>query len=51
MNWQLQVDLRTLDYLARQSVAAYVAETRKAVTIYNDLASAVPVAELFHSTC
>jgi hypothetical protein len=47
----VQVDPRTLDYLAGRSVAAHVAETREAVKIYNDLAEAVPVAGLFHSTC
>jgi hypothetical protein len=51
MNWRLQVGPRTLDYLAGRSVAAHVAETREAVKIYNDLAEAVPVAGLFHSTC
>ena len=51
MNRRLQVDQRTLDYLAERSVAAHVAETREAVKIYNDLAEAVPVAGLFHSAC
>jgi hypothetical protein len=51
MNWRLQVGPRTLDYLAGRSVAAHVAETREAVKIYNDLAEAVPVAGLFHSSC
>jgi len=51
MNRRLQVDPRTLDYLARQSVTARTAETREAVRIYNDLAQDTPVAGLFHSTC
>jgi len=51
MNRRLQVDPRTLDYLAERSIAAHVAETREAVKIYNDLAGSVPVAGLFHSTC
>ena len=51
MNRRLQVDPRTLDYLAGRSVAAHLAETREAVKIYNDLAEAAPVAGLFHSTC
>jgi hypothetical protein len=51
MNRRLQVDPRTLDYLAGQSVAAHTAETREAVRIYNDLARDTPVAGLFHSTC
>jgi hypothetical protein len=51
MNRRLQVDPRTLDYLAGRSAAAHAAETREAVKIYNDLAEGVPVAGLFHSTC
>ena len=51
MNRRLQVDPRTLDYLARRSVTARTAETREAVRIYNDLAQDTPVAGLFHSTC
>jgi len=51
MNRRLQVDPRTLDYLAERSIAAHVAETREAVKIYNDLAGSVPVAGLFHTTC
>ena len=48
---RLQVDPRTLEFLAARSVAAQVAETREAVRIYNDLADRAPVAGLFHSTC
>ncbi len=51
MNRRLQVDPRTLDYLAERSIAAHAAETREAVKIYNDLAEGAPVAGLFHSTC
>jgi len=51
MNRRLQVDPRTLDYLAGQSVTAHTAETREAVRIYNKLAQDTPVAGLFHSTC
>jgi hypothetical protein len=51
MNGRLQVDPRTLDYLAGQSVTAHTAETREAVRIYNKLAQDTPVAGLFHSTC
>ena len=51
MNRRLQVDPRTLDYLARRSVTVHAAETREAVRIYNDLARDVPVGGLFHSTC
>ena len=48
---RLQVDPRTLEFLAARSVAVQVAEMREAVRIYNDLADRAPVAELFHSTC
>ncbi len=51
MNRRLQVDPRTLDYLAERSIAAHATETREAVKIYNDLAEGAPVAGLFHSTC
>ena len=51
MNRRLQVDPRTLDYLAGRSVTVHAAETREAVRIYNDLAQDAPVAGLFHSTC
>jgi hypothetical protein len=50
MNRRLQVDPRTLDYLAGRSIATHVAETREAVKIYNDRADGIPVAGLFHST-
>ena len=51
MNRRLQVDPRTLDYLAGRSIAAHAGKTREAVKIYNDLAEGAPVAGLFHSTC
>ena len=51
MDKRLQVDPATLEYLERQSVEAHVAGTLEAVRIYNELAGAVPVAGLFHSTC
>lgn len=51
MDKRLQVDPATLAYLERQSVNVHVAETLEAVQIYNELAGAVPVAGLFHSTC
>lgn len=51
VNRRLQVDPRTLNYLAGRSIAAHAAETREAVKIYNDPAEGAPVAGLFHSTC
>ena len=51
MDKRLQVDPATLEYLQRQSVEVHVAETPQAVQVYNELASTVPVAGLFHSTC
>jgi hypothetical protein len=51
MELQLQVDPRTLTFLAEQGVAVHVAETTEAVRIYNDLAATQPVGGLFHSTC
>ena len=50
MDKRLQVDPATLEYLERQAVAVHVAGTLEAVQIYNELAGAVPVAGLFHST-
>jgi hypothetical protein len=50
MNRRLQVDPRTLDYLAGRSAAAHVAETREAVKIHHDLAEGAPVAGLFRLT-
>lgn len=51
MELQLQVDPRTLTFLAEQGVAVHVAETTEAVRIYNDLAATELVGGLFHSTC
>lgn len=51
MEERLRVDPAALEYLEQQSVAVHVAETREAVQIYNNLAGAVPVGGLFHSTC
>ena len=48
---RLRVDPAALEYLEQQSVEVHVAETREAVLIYNNLADAVPVGGLFHSTC
>lgn len=51
MEERLRVDPAALRYLEQQSVEVHVAETREAVQIYNNLAGAVPVGGLFHSTC
>jgi hypothetical protein len=51
MDLQLEIDPRTLDYLAERGVTAHVAETSEAVKLYNELAMAGPVGGLFHSTC
>jgi len=51
MDQRLQVDPATLEYLEREYITVRVAETRKAVEIYNKLAATTPVAGLFHSTC
>jgi hypothetical protein len=51
MEERLRVDPAALEYLEQQSVEVHVAETREAVQIYNNLAGAVPVGGLFHSTC
>ena len=51
MEERLRVDPAALEYLEQRSVEVHVAETREAVRIYNDLAGAVPVGGLFHSTC
>ena len=51
MEERLRVDPAALEYLEQQSVEVHVAETREAVLIYNNLADAVPVGGLFHSTC
>jgi hypothetical protein len=51
MNKQLQVRPDTCRYLQQRSITVHVAETRKAVKIYNALTEGTPVAGLFHSTC
>jgi hypothetical protein len=51
MQLQLQVDPRTLTLLDERGVAVHMAETTKAVEIYNELAATQPVGGLFHSTC
>jgi hypothetical protein len=51
MDQRLEVDPATVEYLRRQSVEVHIAGTLEAVQVYNELASAVPVAGLFHSTC
>lgn len=51
MGKRLQVDPAALEYLERQSVEAHIAGTLEAAQIYNELAGAVPVAGLLHSTC
>jgi hypothetical protein len=51
MDKRLQVDPATLEYLERQSIEVHIAGTLEAAQIYNELAGAVSVAGLFHSTC
>jgi hypothetical protein len=51
MDERLQVDPATLSMLEEQSVAVHVAETRKAIELYNSLADSQRVGGLFHSTC
>jgi hypothetical protein len=51
MNKQLHVSPDTCRYLEERSITVYVAETREAVKIYNDLTEGALVAGLFHSTC
>jgi hypothetical protein len=51
MDNQLQVHPDTRRYLEERSITTYVAQTREAVKIYNDLAEAGLVGGLFHSTC
>jgi len=49
---RLQTCQETLDLLESRAIAVHVAETNKAVEIYNDLAqSGQAVGGLFHSTC
>lgn len=51
MQLQLQVDPRTLKLLDERGVTAHVAETTRAVQLYNELATTQLVGGLFHSTC
>ena len=51
MDRQLQIAPATRDYLDQRCITVHVAETREAVKIYNELAGAVLVGGLFHSTC
>ncbi len=49
---RLQTCSETISFLETKGIAVYVAETKKAVQIYNDLASrGEAVGGLFHSTC
>jgi hypothetical protein len=47
----LQVPDYTIAYLEERSIEVYVAETREAVRIYNEMAGTMTVGGLFHSTC
>lgn len=51
MESRLEVDPRTLKLLEERGVAVRVAETLRAVELYNSLADTQPVGGLFHSTC
>ncbi|KAH8672372.1 NADH dehydrogenase 1 alpha subcomplex assembly factor 3 [Ilyonectria robusta] len=51
MDLKLQIDPATLSYLEGKGVTVHVAETRKAVEIYNSLAKTTAIGGLFHSTC
>jgi len=49
---KLQTCSQTMSFLKAKGIAVYVAETKKAAQIYNDLASrGEAVGGLFHSTC
>jgi hypothetical protein len=49
---RLQTCSETMSFLETKGIAVYVAETKKAARIYNDLASrGEAVGGLFHSTC
>ena len=49
---RLQTCSETMSFLETKGIAVYVAETKKAAQIYNDLASrGEAVGGLFHSTC
>jgi hypothetical protein len=51
MDQKLGVAPATISLLDERQVTVHVAETRKAVEIYNDLAEMRAVGGLFHSTC
>jgi len=51
MDLVLRVPAETVAYLEERGVTVHVAETTKAVDIYNDLCATAAVGGLFHSTC
>lgn len=51
MDLVLRVDPATIELLRERGIEVHVAGTEEAVRIYNELAGAVPVGGLFHSTC
>ena len=52
MDEKLQVPQATVEWLQGKEVKVHVAETRKAMEIYNSLVDeGVAVGGLFHSTC
>jgi hypothetical protein len=51
MDKLLHTDPATLALLEQGSITVHVAETRVAVTLYNELAETTAVGGLFHSTC
>jgi hypothetical protein len=51
MDLQLRVAPSTMTLLEERGVTVYVAETRDAVRVYNELAGRAAVGGLFHSTC
>jgi hypothetical protein len=48
---QLRVDPSVVQALEARGITVHVAQTREAVTLYNQLADEGPVGGLFHSTC
>ena len=51
MNERLQVEDRTLQYLAKQNISVHVLQTAAAVELYNELRESEAVGALVHSTC
>ena len=51
MDLRLWTMPETLRLLEEAGIEVHVAETRQAVSLYNELAKIHPVAGLFHSTC